>query len=193
MSYQKEYHAAHYQKNKEAVAERRRAYYQANKEKILARCAEYRANNKEKIAAYHVEHYVNNKEKIQAYIRGWNQENKDSLKETSAIWRSENREKTRGYCRKWASENPDKVRAIAAKKRASKLRATAPWADEFILAEMYDLAARRTEATGIEWHVDHIVPLRSSLVCGLHCEANLRVITGKDNVTKGNRHWPDMP
>jgi hypothetical protein len=41
--------------------------------------------------------------------------------------------------------------------------------------------------------VDHVVPLKSPLVCGLHCEANLELIPANDNFRKGNRHWPDMP
>jgi hypothetical protein len=44
----------------------------------------------------------------------------------------------------------------------------------------------------VEYHVDHIVPLTSDLVCGLHCEANLQIAVGKDNIAKNNRWWPDM-
>jgi hypothetical protein len=42
-------------------------------------------------------------------------------------------------------------------------------------------------------HVDHIVPLVSKFVCGLHCEANLQLLPGPENQRKGNRVWPDMP
>lgn len=33
----------------------------------------------------------------------------------------------------------------------------------------------------------------SKLVCGLHVEHNLRVITQKENQRKNNVFWPDMP
>lgn len=50
-----------------------------------------------------------------------------------------------------------------------------------------------TQSTGIDYQVDHIVPLRSPIVSGLHCEANLRVITATENAQKGNMLWPEMP
>lgn len=67
------------------------------------------------------------------------------------------------------------------------------WANAFMLEEAYILARLRSMVTGYEWDVDHIVPLRSKLVCGLHAETNIQVIPAASNRAKGNRHWPDMP
>lgn len=47
---------------------------------------------------------------------------------------------------------------------------------------------------GGEYVVDHIVPLRSNLVCGLHTPENLQVITKSQNEEKGvsldEKWWP---
>jgi len=60
------------------------------------------------------------------------------------------------------------------------------WADKTKIKEIYLLAKTLTEQTGIKHHVDHIVPLRHPLVCGLHTDTNLRVITAFENVQKSN-------
>ncbi len=81
---------------------------------------------------------------------------------------------------------------MVARRTAQKLLAVPAWANKFFISEAYHLAKLRTEITGFKWHVDHIVPLQSDLVCGLHVEHNLRVIPARDNLTKNNRWWPDM-
>lgn len=85
----------------------------------------------------------------------------------------------------WTSAN--------ARRRARKYQATPQWANKFFIQEIYDLAQRRSKMLGFKWHVDHIVPLKSELVCGLHVENNLQVIPGVLNISKFNRSWPDMP
>jgi len=64
--------------------------------------------------------------------------------------------------------------------------ATPAWADLGRIAEFYANAPEGCD-------VDHIVPLVSPIVCGLHCEANLQYLPSAENQSKRNFHWPDMP
>ena len=58
--------------------------------------------------------------------------------------------------------------------------------DLLFLEEIYDLAGKR----GLE--VDHIVPLKHPLVCGLHVPENLQLLTRSENARKNNRFDEDL-
>jgi len=95
-------------------------------------------------------------------------------------------EKIRARVAEWKKKNPHLVVAQIAKRDADQLRATPKWADLTKIAEFYRQAKLLSES-GTKYHVDHIVPLRSKLVCGLHVEHNLRVTTAEENLRKRNR------
>jgi hypothetical protein len=101
------------------------------------------------------------------------------------------------YQRGYLKANPHKAAMFAAnrnhKRRHGLGLSTPRWANRFFMEEAYGLARLRTRLTGKRWHVDHIVPIRSPKVCGLHCHTNLAVILGASNASKRNRYWPDMP
>lgn len=67
------------------------------------------------------------------------------------------------------------------------------WVDIDKIIDVYLEADRLTISTGVKHHVDHIVPLHSPIVSGLHWHQNLRAIPANENVAKGNMWWPDMP
>ena len=123
-------------------------------------------------------HYLRNRERL---IR-------------AAIEREKNnKEPHRKAAAKWRKSRPCYSALVSARYRVSKLNATPGWANSFFISEIYHLAKLREKATGFKWHVDHIVPLRSKLVCGLHWEGNLQVIPAILNLVKGNYSWPDKP
>ena len=63
----------------------------------------------------------------------------------------------------------------------------------FVMKEARLLAEKREKSFGFEWHVDHIVPLNSKSVCGLHVWANFELLPSEVNRKKSNKYWPDMP
>lgn len=66
---------------------------------------------------------------------------------------------------------------------------TPPWANRRAIAALKREARRRSKRDGVKWHVDHIVPLTHSRVCGLTVHWNMRVITGAENAARSNRWW----
>lgn len=85
------------------------------------------------------------------------------------------------------------IRAGSQRRALQRAIATPKWANRGAMLNFYKEAKRVTADTGVQHAVDHIVPLQSSLVCGLHCEANMQVLTGVANSVKSNCFWPDMP
>jgi len=172
------------------------------------RGARYYANNKEKAKRIRASWREKNKEKDRADVAAYQAAHADKLKQAAARLRKAHPERSRASTAKhrklhhadvlasasaWRKRNRDKVNAKKARRMASKLQATPKWASPFFMSEAYHLAKLRKQICGGDWHVDHIVPLRSPIVCGLHWEKNFAVIPGKTNQAKGNRQWPDMP
>lgn len=79
-----------------------------------------------------------------------------------------------------------------ARRELDKLVATPPWADRREIARIYREARQRSTIMR-RYEVDHIVPLKHPLVCGLHCEANLQILEAQENANKSNLWWPGMP
>ena len=144
-------------------------------------------------AAYKIRHVEKVKAARSAYKKALHASKAAERAEKKAARRASLKERRRVAKRAWAMRNKGAMNATTARRHAAKMKAVPKWANRFFVGEAYHLAQLRTQATGFAWHVDHIVPLRSKFVCGLHNEFNLQVIPASANMNKGNRHWPDMP
>jgi hypothetical protein len=102
-------------------------------------------------------------------------------------WKAANPEKAKAIRQKHWDDNPGARNAARMKRHAAKLQATPSWANSKQIVKIYEEAKIKSIQTGEVWHVDHVYPLQSDLVCGLHVEYNLAVITKPDNLSKGNR------
>jgi hypothetical protein len=155
-----------------------------------------------------LENYIERRSSIRECNKIYRNTHKDALSEIGKLYYLNNasdinaRHREQYECNKTAASarnrayhkaNPWKVIARKAKRRSAKLQATPAWSETELIAELYLEANTRSKTEGITYHVDHIVPLQSNLVCGLHCLANLQIITANENHRKNNRYWPDMP
>lgn len=82
---------------------------------------------------------------------------------------------------------PWKVNEYKQRRKLQIKQATPGWANKDAILDIYKEASEQTIATGERYSVDHIIPLRGKLVCGLHIETNLQVIKLKDNKKKSNK------
>lgn len=83
--------------------------------------------------------------------------------------------------KKWQQNNKAKVLAATRKYQAAKKNATPSWADLDIIEDFYK------EAEYFQAEIDHIVPLQSKEVCGLHVEHNLQLLSSAANKSKSNK------
>ena len=91
----------------------------------------------------------------------------------------------------WRAANKDLVTADNRNRKRRHREATPPWvtlAQRNEMRALYRVAMQLTRTTGVPYVVDHIVPLRSPVVCGLHVPWNLQVMTRDDNLKKSNKH-----
>ena len=107
--------------------------------------------------------------------------------------RNRNIEACRERTRRYLKSHPEVRNAHRAKHDAAKQSATPLWLSEEDLAQiiqLYKEAVQLKKATGHKHHVDHIHPLTSPYVCGLHVPWNMQVLTAFDNIRKHNNFCP---
>lgn len=202
---------------KECSKELRREYNKNNPEKIKRYTNKYNYNyrlkNLEKLSQANKEWRLKNREVLREKKRKYNLENRDYIRQKCKDYYTQNIKAEKERHSRYYNSNKEKLRCIrqeqyrlnkeyyknnARRREIIKLNAIPSWSvdnelNDLVIKEVYVLAKLRSELTGIKHHVDHIVPLRSKLVCGLHIWNNLQVIPAVENLKKGNRVWPDMP
>jgi hypothetical protein len=127
---------------------------------------------------YHKRWKAENKEKFDGYVKKHLKSNREDLAKRSKTWRE---------------ENPDKVLAQVAKRRADKKKRTPCWLtkdQKDQIAQVYALRNKMQATFGLDYEVDHIVPLMGENVCGLHVPWNLQILEKSLNKSKYNKHGP---
>ncbi len=185
--------------NRQAIARQKRERYRNDKAFKAAACAnaiKWREANADRWLAAQTAWRAANREKLKQYLRQYHKQRKltpeaaDRREKRTAQKRAyylANKEKLKEQRLERHARRPELRYAVDASRRAKKKHAMPQWADRAAIAAIYREAKKLMRETGIDWHVDHIVPLKHPLVCGLHVAHNLQLLPGAENVRKNNR------
>ena len=185
--------------HKERRKELDRLERQNKPEQVRARQRRYRERHPERPRQekpyaerkeYYRKRYQDKKAQIREQHKAYYQTNKPKIAAYRKRRGAEKRPELRRYKSQWERDNRDKCRAHWMARAARKRRAMPPWANTEDIKQVYAKAETMRRETGFEHHVDHIIPLRHPLVCGLHWEGNLQVLTRTANQEKGNKFEP---
>jgi hypothetical protein len=140
----------------------------------------------EKTAKWRVENHGQYLEQMRLYAA------KNSARNSAraAAWARSHPVEMRAHRRNWKRNNPGVVKLHWDRRQLAEIAAMPIWLTSWqrkAMNAIYQLAKDIALKTGIEHHVDHIVPLISKKVCGLHVPWNLQVIPGSENCHKSNK------
>lgn len=107
------------------------------------------------------------------------------LRENTKKYDKKNRSKKRKYNRDNCFRKTENHR-----RRMCPKDAVPGWFDLESVQKVYREVMKMNK-NGLDVTVDHIVPIKSPHVCGLHTLDNLQIITRSENSKKNNRWWPD--
>ena len=170
--------AIYYEENKDEIAEKNAIRYLLNQDLVL----KYKEDNKERISENGKIYQAKNRDKL----KSWNKEYTTFYSDRFYNYRQERKDKTSAYNKVWLFNNKGHVNARQARRRAFKKEATPAWSETIEINLLYKKAAEMIKS-GRPVHVDHIVPLQSNVVCGLHCLDNLQILDAEVNMRKSNK------
>lgn len=140
---------------------------------------------------YMRQYRMKNKQRIKELNRRYYEENKDKLKEDFREYYLSNRETRRVKGKDHYEQNKSVYLAYSRTRKATIKRACPNCLSEEdfdTIKRIYIECNKITNETGIEHHVDHIIPLSGEIVCGLHVPWNLQIITAEENLRKSNKY-----
>ena len=169
--------AKYYQKNSIRLNAKSKAWYEDNKEHALQLAKKWQQDNPKKRTEIQKKYYLNGgkEKKIE-----WKKNNIAKVRKYYIEYRVNNLNDIRRNANKYGKANPKKSLHNVRLRQMQKLNATPLWANLDKIKEMYKNCPK-----GI--HVDHIIPIKGKLVCGLHIIHNLQYLTAFDNLSKGNK------
>ena len=175
----REKHRIYYLKNRDIFIERSKLRFEAKKEEILEQNKLRYKKDKKRILAVNKLYRIKHKAEKALMDKNYYLKNIDRIKKYKSDWD-----------KKWRATHKGEKNANTAKRFAALMKRIPKYANLEKIKEIYKEAERLTKSTGIQYQVDHIIPLQGKTVSGFHHENNLRIITAQENMSKGNRFTP---
>lgn len=167
-----------------------RHYREKNIDAVREADRRWREQNQDRHRAASRRRYHENKPQHTAQVAEWVARNPEKVRAAKRKYYENNKEKVLTSARISSKKYPERRRNQVAKYRAQKANATPKWlnADDLsAISECYRTASDLAYLFGENVHVDHILPIKSPSVCGLHVPWNLRVVPALVNWSKNNR------
>lgn len=131
--------------------------------------------------------YFKTSDAAKAAKRRYYERNKQLVADRAKMRSPEERRRHRATYKK---ANPELYRVLANTRRRRNRQATPSWVtaeERAQIRALYAEAQKITQSLGVPYEVDHIYPLISDQVCGLHVLTNLRIIPKSENLKKSNQ------
>jgi len=151
----------------------------------------YRERHPDRVKASRLKFNLARPDSALASNRKWRSENIELHRTRCREYMAKNKEQRKDYYKVWELLNKDIRRANIRRYQARKIMAMPKWLSEDMLNDIqsfYTRAISKEAQDGIPYHVDHIIPLGSKTVCGLHVPWNLQVLPSIQNQIKGARY-----
>lgn len=159
----------------------------AGKYSRTARCSECtNSTNRSK-------YYKKDLEAIAQRKREYYRSHRTHIRARNARYYQRTKDKFASRRKTFHAKNPEAAARYSAQYRAAVLERIPNWlteADWRWIQWMYIQSRRIGHVTGVQHHVDHIIPLRGTKVSGLHCPLNLQILPSTENQIKSNKFVP---
>lgn len=147
------------------------------------------------------ERWEKNKERYSAVRAEWERKNATVLADKRRARREADlelaRKRARQHQKKYREGNPDQISTASRRRSKRMVNAQPGWFEADKVDLLYKKRNELNQIYDLQGNdmlvVDHVIPLnpRSRDVCGLHCWANLQLLTRSENSSKGDTFTTD--
>ena len=127
-----------------------------------------------------LKYYYTHRDAVRAQQAEYRNANKETARKYGIAYRKANAERCKQWRLDFVAKNPEKKRAYVNAYRRRLKQQMPLWANKQKICELY------YQASCLNLTIDHVIPLKGKLVCGLHVENNLQLLSREDNSKKHN-------